>query len=130
MKRLLSIICGGAIALSLFAAPGSPAKAAEPTGDSTTTASSNDDCSCHDLKPLTGPERNKLVADFLSSQEFKAKKLELLHSGYSWNGAQSIEVIIPAEGVTMIGVPFRDVNGTGQMYVFINGTFAGTSPME
>lgn len=126
MKKLLTVLFGGFIALSLFVATGNTAKAAEPTDPP--PAVEDDGCSCHDLIPLQGAERNKIVAKFISSDEFKAKKMQLLKTGFTWNGANTIEVVLPAEGVTMIGVPFISANGTLEVYVFINGTFVGTSP--
>ncbi|MBT2728094.1 hypothetical protein J7E63_14225 [Bacillus sp. ISL-75] len=120
MKKLLTVLCGIVIALSLFVTTGNTVKAAE----------AYEDCTCHDLLPLQGAERNKIVATFLSSEEFKAKKLELLKSGFSWNGAHSIEVVLPAEGVTFVGVPFISADGIPAMYVFINGSFAGAVPAD
>ncbi|MFL6554568.1 MAG: hypothetical protein ACJ8MO_00460 [Bacillus sp. (in: firmicutes)] len=120
MKKLLTILCGVLIALSLFVTTGNTVKAAEP----------EEDCTCHDLLPIQGVERNKIVAKFLSSEEFKAKKTELLNSGFTWNGAHTIEVVLPAEGVTMVGVPFTSADGIKEMYVFINGTFQGEVPVE
>ena len=119
MKKLLPLLFGGLIALTLFVTTGNTAKAAQ-----------NDDCTCHDLIPLSGSERNKIVADLLSSESFKTQKMELIKSGYKWNGAHTIEVVIPAEKVTMVGVPFISPDGAPLVYVFINGTFAGTSPVE
>jgi hypothetical protein len=116
-KKLLGLLCGGVMALSLFAATGNSVQAAGP----------DDDCSCHELLPLSGAERNKIVAKFLSSSQFQAQKLELLASGNSWNGAHTIEVVQPAEGVTMVGVPFTNAEGIPSVYVFINGVFVGIS---
>ncbi|WP_066254914.1 hypothetical protein [Neobacillus drentensis] len=120
MKKLLTVLCGVVIALSLFVTTGNTVKAAEP----------DDGCTCHELIPIQGAERNKIVAKFISSEVFKAKKLELLKSGNKWNGAHSIEVVLPAEGVTMIGVPFISADGIQAMYVFINGSFVGSVPAE
>ncbi|MGG3467029.1 hypothetical protein ABES02_05730 [Neobacillus pocheonensis] len=120
MKKILTLLFGGLIALTLFVSTGNTAKAAEP----------DDDCTCHDLIPLSGPERNKIVAEFLSSEAFKAQKMELIQSGNKWNGAHTIEVVIPAEGVTMVGVPFVSTDGFPSVNVFINGTFVGTAPAE
>jgi hypothetical protein len=119
MKKILTLLCTSLIVLLMLVGPGNPVQAEEP----------GDDCTCHDLIPLNGSERNKIVAVLLSSDAFKIKKSELISNGYSWNGAKSIEVVLPAEGVTMVGVPFTDKNGNILVYVFINGAFAGTSPM-
>ncbi|MDF2791174.1 MAG: hypothetical protein K0S80_4276 [Neobacillus sp.] len=118
MKKFLTVLFSSLIVLLMFVTPVNPVQAAEP----------EDGCSCHDLIPLTGSERNKIVADLLSSDAFKVKKSELISTGYSWNGANSIEVILPEEGVTMVGVPFSDQNGIIEVNVFINGTFVGTAP--
>ena len=120
MKKLLTVLAGVVIALSLFVTTGNTVKAAEP----------DEDCTCHELLPLQGAERNKIVAEFLSSAEFKAKKLELIKSGSTWNGAHTIEVVLPAESVTMVGVPFFSTDGIPTVYVFINGTFVGTASPE
>ncbi|EKN65452.1 hypothetical protein BABA_19976 [Neobacillus bataviensis LMG 21833] len=127
MKKLLTVLLGGIIALTLFVTTGNSVKAAEPTDPPTVEG---DDCGCHDLIPITGAERNKIVAKFISSDVFKAKKAELLKSGFKWNGANTIEVVLPAEGVTMVGVPFFNANGVPTIYVFINGIFVGTAPAE
>jgi hypothetical protein len=119
-KKLITILGGVIIALSLFVTTGNTVKAEEP----------GDDCTCHNLLPIQGAERNKIVAKFLSSEEFKTKKLELIKSGSTWNGAHTIEVVLPAEGVKMIGVPFTDADEIQLVYVFINGSFVGTAPVE
>jgi hypothetical protein len=119
MKKILPFLFTSLIVLLLLVGPGNPVQAEEP----------GDDCTCHDLIPLNGSERNKIVAVLLSSDAFKFKKSELINKGYSWNGANSIEVLLPAEGVTMVGVPFTDQNGITLVYAFINGAFAGTAPM-
>ncbi|WP_251550564.1 hypothetical protein [Neobacillus muris] len=120
MKKLVTLILGVLVALSLFTVSGSPVQAAEP----------DDDCSCHELSPITGAERNKIVAKFISSEEFKTQKAQLLAAGYKWNGAHTIEVVLPAEDVIMVGVPFTNEEGAAFMYVFINGTFVGATPLE
>lgn len=119
MRKFLTLLCGGIIAFSLFAWSGNPVKAAEE---------SSDDCGCHDLIPLQGVERNKTVAKLISSDAFKAVKKEAKQNGYTWNGANEVEVVIPAEGVTMVGAKFTNNQGNVLVYVFINGVFAGTSP--
>ncbi|WP_223590342.1 hypothetical protein [Neobacillus bataviensis] len=116
MKKVLTLLFGGLIALTLFVSTGNTAKAEEP-----------EDCSCHELKPLTGSERNKIVADLISSKAFKEKKKELKAIGYQWNGAHGIEVIQPYEGFTLVGVPFTTFEGNVEMVVFINGEYADPS---
>ncbi|MBL4950719.1 hypothetical protein JK635_00475 [Neobacillus sp. YIM B02564] len=120
MRKFLTLLCGGILAFSLFAWTGSPVKAAEP----------GDDCGCHDLIPLQGAERNKIVAKLISSDAFKAVKKEAKKNGYSWNGANEVEVVIPAEGVTMVGAKFTNNQGNALMFVFTNGVFVGTTPAD
>ncbi|MCM3727458.1 hypothetical protein M3226_17410 [Neobacillus cucumis] len=114
MKKLLTIIGGLVIAGSLFVTSGNTAKAAE-----------EEPCTCHELIPIQGAERNKIVADFISSNEFKEIKKDLWKLGYSWNGAHTIEVVLPGDGRTMIGVPVISAEGVPDVYVFINGVFVG-----
>ncbi|WP_066398763.1 hypothetical protein [Neobacillus mesonae] len=121
MRKLFTLLSGCIIAFSLFAWTDSPVKAADEHDDG---------CGCHDLKPLQGVERNKIVAKLISSEAFKVKKMELKKAGYSWNGAGEIEVIIPAEGITMVGVSFTNSKGAVEIFVFINGMFVGSSPGE
>lgn len=123
MKKFLTLLCGGLIALSLFVATGNTVKAAG------TTNAVEEPCGCQGWTPLTGAERNKIVADFISSEAFKGKKMELNKEGYKWNGAHAIEVIKPFEGLTMVGVPFTSNEGAVEIFVFINGVFVD-SPFE
>jgi hypothetical protein len=124
MKTFLTVLCGGFIALSLFVTTGNTVKAAEPTP----VATVSDDCGCHDLKPLQGAERNKIVANLISNDEFKDMKKALQKNGYNWGGANSIEVI-KTEGMILVGVPFSNNQGNVVMHVFINGVYAGPSSM-
>ena len=62
MKKLLTVLCGVVIALSLFVTTGNTVKAAE--------------CGC-DVSPVIGAEKNKIVAELISSQAFKDAKFSL-----------------------------------------------------
>ncbi|WP_042355807.1 hypothetical protein [Bacillus rubiinfantis] len=119
MKKLALLLCGIIISFTMML-PVNSVQAAEV----------DDDCGCHDLIPLQGKERNKIVAKFISSEAFKTVKKQAQKDGYNWNGAHAIEVVIPSEDVTMIGVPFTKKDGTVEIFVFINGVFVGTSPGE
>ncbi|MDN3016262.1 hypothetical protein PH210_08625 [Paenibacillus sp. BSR1-1] len=115
MKKLLPLLFGGLIALTLFVSTGNTAKAAE--------------CGCA-VTPILGAERNKLVADLINSEEFKNIKKELQKEELSWSGADTIEVIkFNISGEILIAVPFLDANGSGFMYVFYNGKFVYYTPL-
>ena len=116
MKKLLTVLCGVVIALSLFVTTGNTVKAAE--------------CGC-DVSPVLGAEKNKIVAELISSQEFKDAKLSLRYDGISWKGAKNIEVIVNHTygDALMVGVPYYTQEGSLVMAVFINGVYMGPAPM-
>ncbi|ETI68876.1 hypothetical protein [Neobacillus vireti] len=129
MKKFLTVLCGGLIALSLFVTTGNTAKAAEPTDPSTVTEP--DDCGCHDVTPLFGAERNKIVAKIISGNEFKTAEKNLNKDGFKWNGANSIEVLKHNQaGMIIVGVPFTNKNGNVIMAVFFDGKFMGNEPAD
>lgn len=112
-KKLLAALFSGALAFGVFAVPGNAVKAAE------------EPCDCHNWVPISGAERNVKVAGLLSSQVFKDVKADLWSKGYNWNGAHSIEVINPFEGLVMVGIPFVTPDGSVEYHVFINGAYVG-----
>ncbi|MDR7236760.1 hypothetical protein [Neobacillus drentensis] len=116
MKKLLTVLCGVVIALSLFVTTGNTVKAAE--------------CGC-DVSPVLGAEKNKIVAELISSQAFKDAKFSLRYDGISWKGAKNIEVIVnhTHDDALMVGVPYYTQEGSLKMAVFINGVYMGLSPM-
>jgi hypothetical protein len=117
MKKLLTVIGGMVVALSLFVGSGNTAKAAE--------------CGC-DTSPVFGAEKNKIIANLISSQEFKDAKLLVRNEGFSWKGVNNIEVIVNHTygDALMIGVPFYYRDGSIEMAVFINGHYVGHNPMD
>ncbi|MDR7001087.1 hypothetical protein [Neobacillus niacini] len=118
MKKFLTLFMAGFMVLLMFVVPGSPVKAEEP------------DCHCEDVTPIIGAEKNKIVADLISKDEFKHVKLEAIHSGYTYQGVSKIEVLSNYfYGVTIVGVPFVNSEGNVEMFVFIDGHFKGNSPM-
>lgn len=125
MKRVLVMLCGSLMAFLLLAAQGIPVQAAEAPGE---------DCGCHDLQPLTGPERNKIVSNLLKSNEFKTVKADLKKGNYQWKGAHAIEVVVPDPSVTLVGAYFTDKNGAKMVAAFIlmDGKFVygGLQPAE
>ncbi|CEG26949.1 hypothetical protein [Bacillus sp. B-jedd] len=112
-KKLFAVLFSGALAMGVFAVPGNAVQAAE------------EPCDCHDWVPISGADRNVKVAGLLSSQVFKDVKANLWSKGYNWNGAHSIEVINPFEGLVMIGIPFVNASGEVEYHVFINGAYVG-----
>ncbi|MCM3585247.1 hypothetical protein M3182_05755 [Mesobacillus maritimus] len=114
MKRLVSIVCGCLVLLMMFVVPGNAVLAEE------------NDCQCPGTV-ITGAERNKLVADLLKSDEFKAAKKQLMkEEGYTWAGAGAIEVrdFGEVEGypaaVLVYQVVFVDQDGSLQGAAFFN----------
>jgi len=119
LKKLLTILCGIIIGLSLFVSTGNTAKAEVP-----------DECGCI-VSPVLGAEKNKIVANLLSSQEFKNVKHTLQSNRYTFRGAKNIEVVINhSKGeITMVAVPFYDQNGFLEMAVFFDGHYMGQAQM-
>jgi hypothetical protein len=115
MKKLLTLLIGALIALSLFVTTGNTAKAAGL------------DCGCPGTS-IVGAEKNKIVADLLSSQGFKEVNLDMITKGSTWNGASSIEVV-DINGLVLVGVPFLSAEGVPSMYVFINNEFQMAIPL-
>lgn len=123
MKKLLTLLFGALIALSLFVTTGNTAKAAEPTSD-------EENCSCHDVTPILGAEKNIIVARLLSGQDFKVAKSSLNSEGYKFLGVSNIEVYKHnPTGLTIVGVPFNSNDGIPVMATFINGQFMGVAPL-
>ena len=129
MKKLLTVLCGIIIALSLFVTTGNTAKAApkpslpSPEGDH--------ECGCV-VSTVLGAEKNKIVADLLSSQEFKNAKQLITSEGYSWRGIDNIEVEVNHShgDAVLIVVPFYTQDGNIEIAGFINGRYSGHLPLE
>lgn len=125
MRKFLSVLFISMLVLLMIVGPGNKAFAHE-----------GDDCGCP--TPLDGSEKNKIVANFLASDEFKSKKMELLDNGYKWQGIKEFEVtdfkskvtlkspigdiIVPA-GSIGITVPVFTNDGKLEVFFFINGKF-------
>jgi hypothetical protein len=133
MKKILTLLCTSLIVLLMFSTPGITVTAAENVVENVTYLDpprpgevedpGDDGCTCHDLVPLTGSERNKIVATLLKSDVFKNQKMNFKKDGYKWNGASGIEVIQPIEEVTLVGVPFTSTDGILEMHTFLIGDF-------
>jgi hypothetical protein len=123
MKKLLTLLFGALIALSLFVTTGNTAKAAEPTSD-------EENCTCHDVTPILGAEKNIIVARLLSGQDFKVAKSSLLSKEYKFLGVSNTEVYKHNYmDLTIIGVIFINKDGIPEMATFFNGQYMGVTPL-
>jgi hypothetical protein len=121
MKKLLTILFGALVALSLFVTTGNTAKA----------AMADKGCGCDG--EVFGVEKNKVIADLLSSSvDFKNVKHELNTSGYSFKGSAHIVVAkeeVNTEEGTLVKiitvVPFYAADGQLILAGFVNGQFGG-----
>jgi hypothetical protein len=126
MKKIVTLLCTSLIVLLMFMGTGNSVNAAgnifylgPPPGD--VEHPEDDNCTCHELLPLTGSERNIIVAELLKSNVFKNEKMRLKKDGYKWNGASGIEVIQPIEDLTLVGVPFITTDGSIEIHTFFIG---------
>ncbi len=127
MKKILTVLCGVLVGLSLFVTTGNTAKAAEPDQPA---VASDSECGCV-VTPILGAERNKIVAGIISSESFKTVKKELKNDGYKWTGANNVEVMKNISyGIVMVGVPFENLQGTVVTAVFFDGVLMGVSPEQ
>jgi hypothetical protein len=119
MKKILPFLFTSLIVLLMLVGPGNPVQAAQnvvylgevpnfvhPPG-----------CGCEDLKPLTGPERNKIVSDLLKTDVFKDARKDLMSQGITWNGAGTVEVIKVDNTPVLVGIPFTK-DGKINFYAF------------
>jgi hypothetical protein len=130
MKKLLTVLCGVVIALSLFATTGNTVKAAAPTTAPISAAVEHeDDCACHDVTTIVGVEKVKIIAKIILSEEFLKANRTLGKMGYTWNITKNIEVIKQNQsGEIMVGISFTNKKGSELIAVFIDGIFVGSSP--
>jgi hypothetical protein len=121
MKKLLTVLCGVVIALSMFVTTGNTVQAEE---------SHEGGCGCI-VEPVFGAEKNKIIAALISSPEFKNAKLSVKSDGYTWRGAKNIEVVVNITygGMIMVGVPYLNNNGTVEIAAFFDGVYMGIGPM-
>ncbi|WP_226037444.1 hypothetical protein [Aquibacillus saliphilus] len=95
------------------------------------SAHEGDDCGCGEgVREITGSEKNKIVANLLSSDEFKEKKKELKKIGYHWNGVNEVEVEFsePLNEI-LIAIPFLNQDRSEKYYwLYAFGEFVGPVP--
>lgn len=132
MKKFLPLFMGSLMALLLFVTPGNLVKADSYVPEAKDFIR-NFDCGCEaeGFIPVSGAERNQIVAGLLSSDGFNAKKQEVISKGYQFLGADLIKVVhadTPFGALTGVSVFFLSNEGTIEGYVWVNGQFAGHSP--
>lgn len=137
MKKILPLLCTSLIVLLMFVGTGNIAFAHE----------GEEDCLCNSFTVLDGAEKNKIVAEFLASDEFKTLKLNNLESGYKWKGISKAEVtkfikdvhldsddpgspVIIETGSIGVAVPFFTSDGKLEVFYFLNGEPAGSQVIE
>ncbi|MFZ7945370.1 hypothetical protein [Neobacillus sp. 19] len=126
MKKLLTVLCGILVALSLFVTTGNTAKAAVTNQSDEMSGG----CGCV-VEPILGAEGNKIVADIISSEAFKIVKKDLKKDGLKWTGANTVEVIHNISyNFVMVGVPFENKQGEVFIAAFFDGIFMGVLPAD
>ncbi|WHX98321.1 hypothetical protein [Neobacillus sp. DY30] len=137
MKKLLTLLFTSLIVLLMFVGSGNVAFAHE----------GEEDCFCDSFIILDGAEKNKIVAEFLASDEFKTLKLTNLESGYKWKGISKAEVtrfikdvhlvpndpespVIIETGAIGVAVPFFTSDGKLEVFYFLNGEPGGSQVIE
>jgi hypothetical protein len=120
-KKLITVLGGVIIALSLFVTTGNTVKAAPKP--------SVDECSC-DVSQILGVQKNIIVSNLVSSQEFKIAKQTTKNEGFMWRGTDNIKVMTvfnPKVGKVqiLITVPFYKEDGSIEMAGFIDGVYRG-----
>jgi hypothetical protein len=126
MKKILTLLCTSLIVLLMFVAPGNSVNAANPdlVPDLFTCG-----CDDHGIYPVTGSEKNKIVAELLSSNVFKTQKFEQLSLGYTFKGINEVQVAkVEGEEITIVAVPFFNKSGTVEFAMFTNGVFIDMAP--
>jgi hypothetical protein len=126
MKKILALLCTSLIVLLMFAGPGNSVKAANPN-----LVPDLFSCGCdeHGIYPVTGSEKNKIVAELLSSNVFKTQKFEHLSLGYTFKGINEVQVAkVEGEEITIVAVPFFNKSGTVEFAMFTNGVFIDMAP--
>lgn len=106
-RVFLMVFVVGMMAMMLFLSP-------------TSRVSASDDCGCGQV---VGAEKNKIVADLLKSDAFKAKKHELLKQGYKWNGVDGAEVDKNGNNEILIAIPLLNADREEVFLIYVYGQF-------
>lgn len=114
-QKFSTIILASFMVIALTFVPGNFASAHE-----------GDDCGCG---IVTGAEKNKVIADMLKSDVFKAKKKELKATGYQWNGVDNFEVSYNSKfDAYLVVMPLVSENGELHVLLYAFGGFKGPIP--
>lgn len=130
MKKIVTLLCTSLIVLLMFIGPGNSVKAANPNLVPDLFSCGCDD---HGIYPVTGSEKNKIVAELLSSDAFKNQKSFLLNTDYTFKGVNEVQVAkVEGENFVIVAVPFFQESGTLEFAMFTNGVFVdmATPPTE
>ncbi|MFS0777306.1 hypothetical protein ABC255_15060 [Neobacillus sp. 3P2-tot-E-2] len=122
MKKIFTLLCTSLIVLLMFVGPGNSVKAANPI-----LVPDLFSCGCedHGIYPITGSEKNKIVAELLSSDAFKTQK-SLLNKDYTFKGVNEVQVAkVKGANIVMVAVPFFKKSGTLEFAMFTNGESKG-----
>jgi hypothetical protein len=128
MKKIVTLLCTSLIVLLMFVAPGNSVNAANPdlVPDLFTCG-----CDDHGIYPVTGSEKNKIVAELLSSDVFKTQKFVQLNKDYTFKGINKVQVAKFEDEnnrFVMVAVPFFNKSGTVEFAMFTNGVFIDMAP--
>jgi hypothetical protein len=117
MKKILSVLFSSLIVLLMFVGP---VNAANPD---LVPDLFNCGCEAEGIYPVTGSEKNKIVAELLSSDAFKEQKFEQ-NKVYTFKGINAVQVAeVEGIGVHIVAVPFFTESGTVKFAMFANGVF-------
>ncbi|MFS0864620.1 hypothetical protein [Fredinandcohnia sp. 179-A 10B2 NHS] len=122
MKGFVKFLCSGLLVLLVLIGTGNAVFAHEG-------GENEEDCGCPFIY-LDGAERNKLVANILKSTDFHNLKKAQEAEGYSFAGADLIQVVKPntGEDFRLGAVPFVNEKGEIKYAAFYNNSFAGFPP--
>ncbi|MFP7298144.1 hypothetical protein [Neobacillus niacini] len=129
MKKIVTLLCASLIVLLMFVGPGNSVKAVKPNLVPDLFSCGCDD---HSIYPITGSEKNKIVAELLSSNAFQTQK-SLLKKEYTFKGVNEVQVAkVEGANIVMVAVPFFKKSGTLEFAMFTNGAFIdmATPPTE
>lgn len=123
MKKFVTLFCAGILAFLLVASPVNSVYAAEGS-----IVATEDDCECHNVTPIEGPEKYQIILNVMLSKEFLNASIQMLKNGYILNITKEIEVLKHnSYGNVMVGVPFIGKGGKQLMAVFMDGKYMGPS---
>lgn len=121
MKRIFSLLLAGFVVVLMFGGTGNTALAAPKE--------KVEDCGCKSGFSIS--EKNKIVSDLLTSDNFKNTKILAETLGFKWRGADQIDLAKnDVNGLIYIMVPFYNTDGTIEVFLFINGQYFVNFPYD